>query len=307
MNIGVVLVTYNRLEKLKTALELYDSQSFLPKYILIVNNNSNDGTREYLETWLNNKKDYRKIVFHLETNIGGSGGFNYGLKEASKLDSDWIWVSDDDAFPELNAFENINTFYQKFNNKKDLVSICGQVLNNGSPDVNHRRYIKKGLFNIKQNKSNLEDYLKPYFFIDLFSYVGTLIRKDILLDIGYPKKDYFIYYDDTEHSYRLSLKGKIVCVPNVIIHHDTGNNNTIDWKLYYNIRNKLDFIKNHFKKRYYIYNIGLIKTKDWARRLTRCGYDEIISDIKQSAIRDSKNNKFGLHSVYKPGWKYHKR
>ena len=45
MKIGVVLVTYNRLEKLKIALKSYEEQTVLPKYILVVNNNSNDGTR----------------------------------------------------------------------------------------------------------------------------------------------------------------------------------------------------------------------------------------------------------------------
>ena len=45
MKIGVVLVTYNRLEKLKIALKSYEEQTVLPKYILVVNNNSNDGTK----------------------------------------------------------------------------------------------------------------------------------------------------------------------------------------------------------------------------------------------------------------------
>ena len=51
MKIGVVIVTYNRLEKLKIALKSYEKQSFKPQYILVVNNNSTDGTLEYLKEW----------------------------------------------------------------------------------------------------------------------------------------------------------------------------------------------------------------------------------------------------------------
>ena len=37
-NIGIVIVTYNRLEKLKHTLNTYENQSLLPQYIIVVNN-----------------------------------------------------------------------------------------------------------------------------------------------------------------------------------------------------------------------------------------------------------------------------
>ena len=46
MKIGVVLVTYNRLDKLKIALESYNKQSIKPQYVLVVNNNSTDNTSQ---------------------------------------------------------------------------------------------------------------------------------------------------------------------------------------------------------------------------------------------------------------------
>ena len=53
MDIGVVLVTYNRKEKLIKALKSYDNQSYKMKFVLVVNNASTDGTKEYLELWKN--------------------------------------------------------------------------------------------------------------------------------------------------------------------------------------------------------------------------------------------------------------
>ena len=49
MKFGVVLVTYNRLDKLKIALECYEKQKYLPKNIIVVNNASTDGTKEFLD------------------------------------------------------------------------------------------------------------------------------------------------------------------------------------------------------------------------------------------------------------------
>ena len=57
MDIGVAIVTYNRLEKLKIALKKYENQTILPKYIIAVNNNSNDGTKEFLNEWVKNNKE----------------------------------------------------------------------------------------------------------------------------------------------------------------------------------------------------------------------------------------------------------
>ena len=47
-NVAAVIVTYNRLEKLKNAIAAYENQLCKPTYIIVVNNASNDGTKEFL-------------------------------------------------------------------------------------------------------------------------------------------------------------------------------------------------------------------------------------------------------------------
>ena len=49
MKIGVILVTFNRLDKLKIALECYEKQTHKPEYIYVINNHSTDGTDAYLK------------------------------------------------------------------------------------------------------------------------------------------------------------------------------------------------------------------------------------------------------------------
>ncbi|WP_076719188.1 glycosyltransferase [Clostridium pasteurianum] len=145
MKIGIIIVTYNRKECLLKSLKLYEQQSKLPSYILVVNNNSNDGTEKVLNDWKNDEKHFKKYVINLNNNIGGSGGFYTGLKKGLELDADWIWVSDDDAYPEKDALENIYK-YVKSNDEKTIhkiSTICGQVINNNKIDESHRKRLKK--------------------------------------------------------------------------------------------------------------------------------------------------------------------
>ena len=119
MEIGVVLVTFNRLEKLKKALEAYERQTVKPKYILVVDNNSTDGTREYLENWKKEEKQYKKYTVFMEKNTGGSGGFYEALKHSLELDASWIWTADDDAYPKEDAFEVAIRYLKEKEEKKE--------------------------------------------------------------------------------------------------------------------------------------------------------------------------------------------
>ena len=65
MDIGVVIVTFNRVEKLKTALLAFDMQSIPPAYVVVVDNASSDETPVYLSKWENDKKKYMKrVIYH---------------------------------------------------------------------------------------------------------------------------------------------------------------------------------------------------------------------------------------------------
>lgn len=302
MKIGVVIVTFNRKKDLEKALKIYEQQTFTPEYLIVVNNKSTDGTEEFLNDWKNKNSDFKKYVINLEENIGGSGGFYTGLEKAFALEANWIWVADDDAYPEKDALEKINEYLEK-NKGKNIAAVCGAIINNGKIDISHRKRIKRGIFKIDQIPVEEKEYKNESFNLDLFSYVGTVINKEKLEKVGLTEKDYFIYYDDTEHSYRLSKVGEIICISNAKINHDVDFRKTseVDWKGYYSIRNRMLFIKKHFSAKYYfnMYNELYFKTliKDFMKK-------KIISNKQiRTALLDSKNDKKGMHPIYKPGWK----
>lgn len=303
MEIGVVLVTYNRIEKLKTALSCFDDQEEKPAYIMIVDNASTDGTGTFLEDWLKEESLYERIVISSESNTGGSGGFYQGLKAAIEKDTDWIWLSDDDAFPEPDALQKASSFLESYGNVNlDVASICGAVINKNHIDFAHRKNMVRHGLNIVEEFSSKEDYDKAYFEINCFSYVGCIINRQMLLNVGLTNKDYFLWWDDTEHSLRLSKAGKILCVPAIRIHHDVDNGTgDFTWKTYYGFRNMADLYKRHFPRICYEYFCFKLTCKTLLFDLI--GKDKEQNASIRKALKDCRRGKFGVDDYYKPGWK----
>ena len=83
--------------------------------------------------------------------------------------------------------------------------------------------------------------------------------------IGFPVRDYFIRYDDTEYSIRVNKETDIVVRPEAFLNHAdplNGKHNEKasekseeqkgrqqnDWRYYYGTRNHLDMLRRHRKK-----------------------------------------------------------
>ena len=87
MKICAVVVTYNRLELLKLTIEKLLGQNRKLDEVIIINNASTDGTKEFLES-LGDKITY----VSLEKNLGGAGGFSEGIRKAYENGHDYFWI-----------------------------------------------------------------------------------------------------------------------------------------------------------------------------------------------------------------------
>lgn len=246
LHYAAIVVTYNRKKKLVKALNSLLNQTFSPKHIILIDNCSTDGTEELLkqEGLLSNKI----IAYHkMQKNYGGSGGFYYGVKEAMKYDDiDFVSFSDDDAYFKNDFFEKVSMAQSQY---KDCSAFCGTVkYANDDIQLDHRRKITNHNW-LKEQQFEIVDY-SSNFYVDTFSFVGAVIKMDVLREIGLPHKDYFIYYDDTEYSLRVREKGKVINISSAEIIHDivkkkvqTGK--LISWKNYYELRNSILMKKQH--------------------------------------------------------------
>ena len=119
--IAAVVVTYNRREMLMECIRHLAQQSAACD-ILVVDNASTDGTGEAVQALDVPGLRYRNTG----ANIGGAGGFSFGMRWAVECGYDLVWVMDDDAFPETDALEQLLKADAKLDGKYGFLS--GAVL-----------------------------------------------------------------------------------------------------------------------------------------------------------------------------------
>lgn len=243
--LGVVIVTYNRLDLLKENIEHVNNQTVKFDYVIIVNNNSSDGTKEYLEELIkcNNKID----VLNLETNEGGAGGFYTGIKLAEEKEMDYLLLIDDDAIIDYNYNELIVT---EILNDKKCQAFSGTVKVNNQIDVVHRKRLEKNN-SFETVPVDTSEYKENTFKYSITTFCGLYISMNVIRKIGLPLKDFFIWYDDTEYSLRICKYTYIKNVNKAIINHKVkigGIQPKVSWKNYYGRRNQLFILNKYYGK-----------------------------------------------------------
>ena len=208
VKVTAVVVTYNRVNLLQRVVKALESQTIGLYKILVVNNGSTDGTKEWLDSQTN------LTVIH-QDNVGGSGGFYRGINEASKEETDWIWCMDDDVFPRENCLEKLLDVTRRHDN---LGIVCPHRLMSGKTFVGEAKTLNlTNPFRDMHNNMLTANEIGGggcNEIVDIvgMAFEGPLIRKDVVEKIGLPNKELFILYDDTDYSYRAVLGGFRVVV-----------------------------------------------------------------------------------------------
>ena len=249
--IAALVVTYNRLEKLRVTVTRLLAERL--DHILVFDNHSDDGTAE----WLTTVTDPRLSVIRSAENLGGAGGFARGLRHLSEaIDPDWIVVMDDDGRPCPGAIE---VFRDLPTADWDAVGAAvltpsGEVCEMNRPYRNpfwHLAEFSRTLLGGGRRGFHLPDaaydpQAAPVE-IDMASFVGLFLSRRAIARAGYPDERLFIYGDDQIYTLTLRQRGgRIGFLPRVRFEHDTVSIATDGrlvlrpiWKVYYNYRNAL--------------------------------------------------------------------
>ncbi|MCR5314191.1 MAG: glycosyltransferase [Bacteroidaceae bacterium] len=303
-NICVIIVTYNRLTKLKKALQSYAQQTYKPSSIIVVDNCSTDGTEDFLNEWASDNQMISKRVIRTDRNLGGAGGFRIGFKAALETDADWLWVSDDDAYPQPDSLQIVNENANKTEYGK-VACFCGAVCTRSLENISvtHRRYSVKKLIYVPKPVPK-EEYSHPAIEIQETTFVGSCYNMDILRKTPLPNDQLFIFYDDTEHSHRINKYGKIILLPNMRIFHDTAvaklkPNVVTTWRDYYLTRNHVYTLKS-----YHLLTFLFFCCYKVVKELHEYKCHKSAKALKMQfiAIYDGIRGKLGVHKLYKPGF-----
>lgn len=194
---AAVIVTYNRKELLGQNIKMLLCQEKVFDYIFVIDNCSTDGTYEYLKVmgWADTKPF---VYIKTESNIGGAGGFYTGVKAAYEAGADWIVLMDDDgkASDEQTfriLFDVADRFYREGKGEKKIFvnSLVqqGDMLSFKIGNI----YTVTAAVDAAKN-GILEGEANPF--------NGTLISRELVDQIGYPNKDFFIKGDEVDFKQR---------------------------------------------------------------------------------------------------------
>jgi GT2 family glycosyltransferase len=227
-NVCAVMVTYNRLETLKTALSHILEQMVKPAAIIIVDNNSTDGTQEYLRSVAD---ETVKPVF-LQENEGPAGGIHAGMKYGLQLQKpfDYFWILDDDTFYASNALSDLIDTVE--GSGFDMLGLQGA--------------------NFKLGKKIPVDPIKKLQPADYVMIDGAIIKTEAIKKVGPVSELFFMMCEDEEYCMRLKKHGyKIGVLKNGAderLYLGGGGRFTRStlWRGYYSARNHLLILKQYF-------------------------------------------------------------
>ena len=194
-----VIVTYNRSALLRQCLDAVLGQTRPPDAIVVVNNGSGDGTLDMLRT------AYADTVVRIQMrrNVGGAGGFYRGMAWAYEDGADWLWLMDDDGIPAPDGLEVMlrPEHADRLALMNPLVVSLGDAADlSFGVTVNG---IKTKSVPLIRSEMKGADVLMGQ--INPFN--GTLVSRDVIRQIGLPKREMFIWGDEVDYTNRVARAG----------------------------------------------------------------------------------------------------
>jgi len=179
----IIVLTHNRLDITTQFLSQLFANTYEKFSLVLVDNGSTDGTKEYLEE-LSNKKDNVYTVF-LDHNSGVINGRNAGYEKSKQLEYDYLSFLDNDQFVDKGWLED------------------------------HISFIERGYDVVGVEAWTMSETFRPIRKIDnvndSFSYVGAggmLISREVvdqvgLFDVGFNP----MYFEDPDFCFKCDKSG----------------------------------------------------------------------------------------------------
>jgi rhamnopyranosyl-N-acetylglucosaminyl-diphospho-decaprenol beta-1,3/1,4-galactofuranosyltransferase len=252
MTVAAAVTTFNRLESLQRVIAAIRAQDRPVDEIIVVNDLSTDGTRE----WLDSQADL--VAIHQPGNFGCACSFHTVLKAAFDRGHDFAWAMDDDVFPEPGSLrillETAAELRQRGIRLGGLTAYQAQWDEGGTTWLPWRlpttlarafryRYLSPEV-GIERGKGEPKE-------IDLYPFISTLFTREAMVACGFPNQDFFYYGEDTDYAFRLADHGfKSYIVPKCVVEHAGGGFMapallpvSANWRYYYMYRNQLTLVR----------------------------------------------------------------
>lgn len=186
--VTAVVVTFDRDDLLRRCLEHVNSQSHSLSHVVVVDNAVSNATSKIV-------KEFDFIYAKGSPALGGAGGYELGMKLALDLGSNFVWLLDDDGYPDWDCLE-IQIQASVKNSLSVSSPLCVDVLNNSQTSNPYILGLKKVTRADRVSSVQIRSGA-----IQLFN--GALLDRFAIEKIGYPNRDLFIRGDELDYYYRI--------------------------------------------------------------------------------------------------------
>lgn len=202
--IAAVVVTYNRLELLRQCVAALLAQRDAVCDILLVDNASTDGTAAWAEQFAAQHPAFQ--YRNTGANIGGAGGFNFGMRWAAEAGYEYVWIMDDDCLPRPDALAKLLEADALLGGPEQYGFLSSTVLwTDGSECKMNRQKLQTG---VQLPQALSAQGLQP---VAQATFVSLLFPAQVIRAAGLPIKEFFIWGDDVEYTRRLAVRMGLPC------------------------------------------------------------------------------------------------
>lgn len=238
---GIVICNYNKCDYVLGCIQSVLESKTDDYDLYVVDNASTDDSAEKIQELYG---DRLNLIVN-EENLGGSGGFNTGIRKVVSAGYKYVWCLDNDVLVDEEALP----YLVKFLDEHEETGMVGsKVYHMENPD-----YVQQFGITIDFNELCVEaKYLNEFedgtmpevVYSDAVAACSVLVRTSLIKEIGPMPEANFLYWDDTEWGYRCNRAGyKVASYGKSKVLHAMGakKESVNTFPVYYAWRNWINF------------------------------------------------------------------
>lgn len=262
--VSVIVVNWNGLKYITECLKSLLDQTYSPTEIILVDNDSSDGSVEFIQ----NNFPSVKIIKN-DSNMGAASAMNRGIMNAA---GELIALFNQNTVAEENWLYKL---VEATLSSEDIAAASGMIFYLNKKDSIYCTWAKINPFTAAPY--NFHD-LKEISTVDTLIGCAMVIRKEVIDSVGLIDDGYFLYFEDTDWCARIIRAGyKLMYIPDAIVWHAvSGSLSDSCFKFSYITRNRIRFILKNFDIQYILIflvlfpiELALDLQKDIARKQSK--------------------------------------
>ncbi len=288
--VATVILNYNQYALTFDTLESLRESKWKNHVVILVDNHSSDGSVEKL------RPNFPEVeIVEPSENLGCAGGRNFGAHLAIERGADYVFFLDNDMYIAEDCITRLVSYMER----DSSIGVIGPKMMR-HPEINHISSLGTRVdWQRCVYQSNQDEIitLPADGLIDSAWVPGgtSMVRASVFQDVGYMDERFFIYFEDTDFSFRIRQQGfRVAVAPDAVLWHREKSSVGVGSpsSAYYYTRNRLLFFASYSPRPVFSCWFLTSRALAWSARLVLGGEWRIVAGIL-AGLRDAVLGRWG--------------